>query len=95
MIAAGDEYKMTPYNMASLFEYNWLGKIFVEFEVPHAVHHGVYEMPNGDFLATGNHINMFETGTREDVAIIIDRLSGEIIKEYDFRESFDCCQVGF
>ena len=89
ILASGDEYKMTPYNMASMFEYNWLGKIFKEYEVPHAVHHGVYEMPNGNLLVTANNRDMFETGTREDVAIIIDRQSGDTIKEYDFRDIVD------
>ena len=77
MLAAGDEYKQLPYNMASMFEYNWLGKVFREYEIPHAVHHGVYEMPNGDLLATANHRDMFESGTREDVAIVIDRKTGK------------------
>ena len=95
MLAAGDEYKMTPYNMASLFEYNWLGKIFREYEIPHAVHHGVYEMPGGNLLATANNRYMFETGTREDVAIIIDRRSGNVIKEYDFREIIDETRAPF
>ena len=89
MLAAGDEYKQTPYNMASMFEYNWLGKIFKEYEIPHAVHHGIYELPNGNLLATANHRDMFESGTREDVAIIIDRQSGNVIKEYDYREIVD------
>jgi arylsulfate sulfotransferase len=89
MLAAGDEYKMTPYYMASMFEYNWLGKIFREYEIPNAIHHGVSELPNGDFLVTSNHRNMFESGTREDVAIIIDRQSGAVIREYDYREIVD------
>ena len=32
---------------------------------------------------------MFESGTREDVAIIIDRKTGIVKKEYDFRGILD------
>jgi hypothetical protein len=89
ILAAGEEYKQTPYNMASLIEYNWLGKIFKEYMVPHAVHHGVFELPNRDFLITANHIDMIQTGTREDVAVIMNRQTGKIIKEYDYRKIVD------
>jgi len=89
ILAGGDEYKMTPYNMASLLEYNWLGKVFREYEVPHAAHHGVCELPGGDLLITANNRDMFETGTREDVAVILGRESGTVIKEYDFRKIVD------
>jgi arylsulfate sulfotransferase len=89
MLSTGDEYKQIPYNMSSLWEYNWLGKIFREYEIPNAVHHDVEEMPNGDFLAVSNNKNMFTSGTREDVVIIIDRKTGKVKKEYDFRKILD------
>ena len=89
MLATGDEYKQVPYNMSSLFEFNWLGKIFREYEVPNAVHHDISELPNGNILAVSNNANMFQTGTREDVVIIIDRETGAVIKEYDFRNIID------
>lgn len=89
MMATGDEYKQVPYNMTSLFEFNWLGKIFTEYEIPNAVHHDISELPNGDILAVSNNANMFQTGTREDVVIIIDRETANVIKEYDFRNIID------
>ena len=89
MLSTGDEYKQIPYNMSSLWEFNWLGKIFREYEIPNAVHHDVTELPNGDFLAVSNNKNMFASGTREDVVIIIDRKSGKVKKEYDFRKIID------
>ena len=88
-LATGDEYKQIPYNMTSLWEFNWLGKVFREYEIPNAVHHGISELPNGDILCVSNARNMFERGTREDVAIIIDRKTGTVKKEYDFRAILD------
>jgi len=89
MLSTGDEYKQIPYNMATLFEYNWLGKIFRIYDVPNAVHHSINELPNGDILAVSNHADMFQTGTREDVVIIIDRETGEVKKSYDYRTIVD------
>ena len=89
MLSTGDEYKQIPYNMNSLWEFNWLGKIFREYEIPNAVHHDISELPSGDILAVSNNARMFQTGTREDVAIIIDRGTGEVRREYDFRKIID------
>jgi len=89
MLSTGDEFKQVPYHKAFLIEYNWLGKIFRIYDVPNAVHHGIFEMPNGDILAVSNNADMFRTGTREDVVIIIDRESGAVKKTYDFRKIID------
>ena len=89
MLATGDEYKQIPYNMTSLWEFNWLGKVFREYEVPNAVHHDIVELADGNFLCVSNSPNMVASGTREDVAIIVDRTSGEVIRQYDFCEIID------
>ena len=89
MLSTGDEYKQVPYNMANLFEYNWLGKVYKIYDIPNAVHHSIQELPNGDILAVSNHENMFLTGTREDAVIIIDRETGAVKKTFDFRTIID------
>jgi len=89
MLSTGDEYKQVPYNMATLFEYNWLGKVFRIYDVPNAVHHSICELPDGNILAVSNNADMFRTGTREDVVIVIDKETGDVIKTYDFREIID------
>jgi len=89
MLSTGDEFMQIPYHKAFLIEYNWLGKIFRIYDVPNGIHHGLYEMPNGDILAVSNNAQMHRTGTREDVVIIIDRETGEIKKTYDFRDILD------
>ncbi|HRW93716.1 MAG TPA: aryl-sulfate sulfotransferase [Thermotogota bacterium] len=85
-LSTGDEYRQIPYNMTSLWEWNWLGKVFKEYEVPNGVHHDVNELPNGDFLAVSNHRNMFQSGTREDVVVVVDRSTGRVETEMDFRD---------
>jgi hypothetical protein len=89
ILSTGDEYKQIPYNMTSVWEFNWLGKVFKEIEVPNGVHHNMTELANGDILAVSNNRDMFNSGTREDVAIIIDRQTGAVKKEYDFRKILD------
>jgi arylsulfate sulfotransferase len=89
LLATGDEYKQVPYNMSSLWEINWLGKVFREYEIPNAVHHDMTELPNGDMLCASNAKDMFESGTREDVAIVIDRQTGMVKQGYDFRAILD------
>jgi len=86
LLATGDNYKQVPYNMTSLWEFNWLGKVFRIYDIPNAVHHDISELPDGNILAVSNNVDMFTTGTREDVAIIIDRASGNVIRTFDFRK---------
>ncbi len=89
MLATGDLSRFVPYNMKTIWEFNWLGKIFVEYQVVNGVHHDLSELENGDFIATSNHYDMFVTGTREDVIIVIDRETGLVTREYDFRNILD------
>ncbi len=87
LIATGDIMKIMPYNMYTLWEMNLLGKVFVEYDIPNAVHHEIIELEDGDFLATSNNKDMpFKYNTREDVIIKIDRESGLVSEEYDLRK---------
>ncbi|MBI9043611.1 MAG: aryl-sulfate sulfotransferase [Anaerolineaceae bacterium] len=89
MLSTGDEYIQLPYNMVSLWEFNWLGKVFNEYEIPNGVHHDIREIQNGNIIAASNPLDMFNSGTREDVVLIIDRQSAEISQEIDFRGILD------
>lgn len=95
MMSTGDEYRQIPYNMTSLWEFDWLGKVYHEFEVPNAIHHSLYEMPNGNILAASNARDLFTAGTREDVAVVVDRTTGAVVKEYDFRGILDETRAPF
>ena len=90
LLATGDVMKMMPYNMYTLWEMNLLGKVFVEYEIPNAVHHDIIELENGDFLATSNNADMpINYDTREDVLVQINRESGMVIEKYDIRSILD------
>jgi hypothetical protein len=90
LLATGDIQKLMPYNMYTLWEMNLQGKVFIEYEIPNAVHHDIVELSNGDFLATSNNANMpLEYETREDVVIRIDRQTGAVVEEYDLRQILD------
>jgi len=74
------------YTSDPIVEVNWLGKIFREYEMPRFNHHSLYEMPNGNILSA-SFINSIPTGaTRQDTVVMIERETGKILKEYDFRE---------
>ena len=86
LIVTGDIMKLMPYHMYTLWEINLLGKVFVEYDIPNAVHHEIIELNNGDFLATSNNKDMpLNYDTREDVIVQIDRETGMVSREYDLR----------
>ncbi len=90
LLATGDVMKMIPYNMYTLWEMNLLGKVFVEYEIPNAIHHDIIELENGDFIAASSNADMpLHYDTREDVIIYIDRVTGLVTKEYNLRTILD------
>jgi arylsulfate sulfotransferase len=90
LLTTGDVQKLMPYNMYTLWEMNLLGKVFVEYEVPNAVHHDIIELENGDFLAVSNNKDMpYAYNSREDVIIRIDRQTGAVKNEYNLRQVLD------
>jgi arylsulfate sulfotransferase len=69
-----------------IYEYSMTGQVekiydvYPEFE---NIHHDVFEMPNGNLLATVNKVGI---ETIEDHIIEIDRNSGSILNIWDLRE---------
>ncbi len=88
-LSTGDEYRQIPYNMTSLWEFDGLGKVLREIEVPNGVHHSLAEAPDGTWLAASNPRDMAAAGTREDVALVLDPATGGILRSYDFRTILD------
>lgn len=72
------------YTSAGFIEMDFLGHIKAFYKLPHGLHHDVYELPNGNFLA----ITQGEE-TKQDLLVEIDHISGAIIKEWHFREILD------
>lgn len=69
-----------PYYMTGLTEMDLLGKVYYEYSLPGGYHHDVYEMPNNNLLVASDN---FSNGTVEDYIVEIDRITGEIVKEFD------------
>ena len=63
-----------------LIEMDLLGKVYYEYTVPGGYHHDVYELNNGNLLLASNR---YGRSTLEDIAVEIDRASGNIVKEID------------
>ncbi len=63
-----------------LIEMDLLGKVYYEYTVPGGYHHDVYELNNGNLLLASNR---YGRSTSEDIAVEIDRASGNIVKEID------------
>ncbi|NTW96721.1 MAG: aryl-sulfate sulfotransferase, partial [Erysipelotrichaceae bacterium] len=95
LLGTGDELKQVPYNMTSLWEFDWLGRVYQEIELPNGAHHDLSLLPDGKVLVVSNHERMFETGTREDVALIVDLQTGDILTTYDFRTILDETRAPF
>ena len=60
-----------------------IGKIYKEFRIPGGYHHDEWEMENGDILILTQHL---ARGTVEDVCVMVDRNTGEILKEWDHQD---------
>lgn len=72
------------YTSAGFIEMDFLGHIKAFYKLPNGLHHDVYELPSGNFLAITQGEN-----TKQDLLVEIDRKSGEVIKEWNFREILD------
>ena len=63
-------------NSVGLIEMDLLGKVYYEYAIPGGYHHDVYELNNGNLLLASNG----NKKTVEDVAVEIDRATGNIVK---------------
>lgn len=74
-----------------LIEINYLGRIINYYKVPYEVHHEFFELPNENIvIATSSFGNYVEDGIVE-----IDRETGNIVNEWDFKEILDYEREGF
>lgn len=72
---------MGPYNTTGLYEMDLLGKIYAEYRIPGGYHHDEMELENGDLLILTQDPYR---GTVEDQCVLVDRLTGEIKKVWDY-----------
>ena len=79
ILLSSDKILKNNYSIG-LIEMDLLGKVYYEYAVPGGYHHDVYELNGGNLLLVSNATNR---STQEDVAVEIDRASGEIVKTID------------
>lgn len=72
-----------PYFSSGLFEMNLLGKVYKEYRMPGYYHHDQIEMPDGNLLALSQNPH---SDTVEDMAVLLDRETGKVLKTWDFKD---------
>lgn len=86
LLLSSDRLINPPYYTTGLVEIDLLGKIYYEYTLPGGYHHDVFEMEDGNLLVASNN---FESGTVEDYIVLLDRNTGEILKEIDLKDILD------
>ena len=72
-----------PYFTTGLYEMNFGGKIFKEYVIPcGGYHHDQFQMEDGNILALTFD---FYSSTVEDVCVLLDKDTGEILKKWDYK----------
>nr|WP_077611795.1 aryl-sulfate sulfotransferase [Clostridium sp. Marseille-P2415] len=72
-----------PYYTAGVCEMDLVGKIYTEYRIPGGYHHDQIEMEDGNLLILTQEKN---AATTEDVCVLVDRNTGEIIKSWDYKK---------
>lgn len=71
-----------PYYMSGLYEISPCGKIYKEYRLPGGYHHDEFEMEDGNLLSLTDDLT---SETVEDMCVLIDRNTGEILKTWDYK----------
>lgn len=77
-----------PYFTTGLYEMDLMGKIYNEYSLKGGYHHDYFELEDGNLLVLSNDFNN-TNGTVEDYIVELDRGTGEIVKEWDLKETLD------
>lgn len=86
-----DRLVAPPYHTTGVYEMGMIGKIYKEYRVPGGYHHDEWEMENGDLLILTQDL---PRGTVEDVCVLVDRKTGEILKKWDHQDVLPVYPVG-
>lgn len=74
---------MPPYHTTGLYEFGAIGKIYKEYRLPGGYHHDQFEMEDGNLLILTQDP---PRGTVEDMCVLVDRNTGEILKKWDYQQ---------
>lgn len=72
-----------PYFTTGLYETCFSGKIFKEYKTPSGYHHDQFVMEDGNILVLSFD---FYSGTVEDVCLLLDPNTGEVLKTWDYKK---------
>lgn len=72
-----------PYFTSGIYEMAMSGKIFKEYQLPSGYHHDQIQMEDGNLLILTFD---FYSGTVEDVCVLVDYHTGEILKKWDYKD---------
>lgn len=72
-----------PYYTAGLCEMSLMGKLYTEYCIPGSYHHDQIEMEDGNLLILTQEK---DAATSEDMCVLVDRKTGEIIKSWDYKK---------
>ncbi|MBP2640905.1 MAG: aryl sulfotransferase [Firmicutes bacterium] len=71
-----------PYVMTGLYEMGMIGKIYNEYRMPGGIHHDAIELEDGNFVCLSEEM---DRDTVEDMCVMLERKTGNIIKTWDLR----------
>ncbi|MDO0822343.1 aryl-sulfate sulfotransferase [Desulfosporosinus nitroreducens] len=72
-----------PYHVTGLYEMGMIGKIYKEYRLPSGYHHDQFEMEDGNILILTQDL---PRGTVEDMCVLVDRKTGQILKSWDYQK---------
>lgn len=72
-----------PYHTTGLYEMGMIGKIYKEYRLPSGYHHDQFEMEDGNLLILTQDL---PRGTVEDMCVLVDRKTGQILKTWDYQK---------
>lgn len=82
LLCGSYRYSRVPYHATGICEITMAGKIIKEYRLPGNYHHDQFEMEDGNLLVLTQD---FHRDTVEDLVVLIDRDTGEIIRTWDIR----------
>ncbi len=82
-IIGTDRLLRMSYYMSGLYEMSPCGKIYKEYRIPGGYHHDEFELENGNLLVLTEDLR---SETVEDMCVLIDRETGEILKTWDYKD---------
>lgn len=83
LLVGTDRLIKLPYYVSGVYEMGVHGKIYREYRLPGGYHHDTFEMEDGNILMLSQ---IPDRDTVEDVLVLVDRQTGEIVRTWDYRE---------